>query len=282
MKKLLIVFLAFLAFTLLLGYSTDNIFKNGENVIIEKGTVVNNIICFNGDVTLDGQVSENLVVINGNVFLNRNSSINGDILVIGGEVKRSRNAKVLGGITTISNNEINNIVNSILLYKPKELSLLQHLPSVFNLSILFIILLTVILFPKIIGDISFATETKPWKSLLTGLTGYLLILPISLLLLFSFVGIMLIPFYFILLFLLYFLGSIAITQLIGKRVALLLKIKNLPILWETLIGLILITLLKNIYIFGTVLTLTINIFALGAGIVYILSVSKKNKPLMTQ
>jgi hypothetical protein len=75
-----------------------------------------------------------------------------------------------------------------------------------------------------------------------------------------------------------FFGSIAIIQLLGKKTSKVFTKKGIPMVWETIIGIIVLHLLKLLPIFGGVITIVICTFALGAGVLYLTGLRKKESP----
>lgn len=277
-RKFLLISLLMISILLLQGYTdNNNIFKNGENVIVEKNDIVQNVVCINGSVTINGTVEENVLVLYGNVSIGREAVIKGELVVIGGTIDKSRNSKLEGGTTALSSEQVTKISNALKVYQPKQPRIFKYIEPILCLSFLLVILLIVLLFPKTIGGISFVAESKPWKTLGVGIISFLLIVPISVLLLISLIGITLIPLFFITLILVMFFGSIAIIQLLGKKTSKVFTKKGIPMVWETIIGIIVLHLLKLLPIFGGVITIVICTFALGAGVLYLSGLRKKEK-----
>ncbi len=276
-KKILIVSFLMLSMLLLQGFKDANIFKNGENIAITKEEVVNNVVCINGNVTINGTVEENVLVLYGNVTLERDAVIKGELVVIGGTIEKSRNAKLEGGITSISEAQVTKISNSLKVYQPKTPLVFKFIFPILTLSFFIVILLAVIIFPRTIGGISFIAESKPWKTLGVGIIASLLIIPTTILLLISLIGITLIPLFFIGLFITTFFGSVAIIQLIGKKTAGIFRAKGIPMVWETIVGLIVLHLLKLLPLFGGVVSIVVCTFALGSGVLYLASLKKSTK-----
>lgn len=276
-KKILITSFFLTSILLLQGFTDINIFKNGENLDIGKDEIVKNIVCINGNVTLNGTVEENILLLNGNLSLGRDAIIKGETVVIGGTVNKSRGTQIAGGITSMSSDQVMKISNSWKYYEPKAPKIFKFIGPVFSLSFIILILLAVMLFPKTIGGISFVAESTPWKTLGFGIITSLLILPITFLLLISLLGITLVPLFFVALIIIVLLGTVAIYQLIGKKIAGLFRIKGIPMLWETILGIITISIIKLFPIIGGFASIVISTFALGAGVIYLFSLRKLSK-----
>ncbi|GEM_PF-3408535 len=276
-KKTIILLCLITSMFMLQGFSDENLFRHDEDVTIEEGTTVNNIVCINGNVTLNGTVKENIVVFNGNLTLGKNADIKGETVIIGGAITKSRTAKTMGGVTTISSDQITKLSHSLKYYEPKKPIFLDFIKPLINISFFILILLTVIFFPKTVGGASFIAETRPWKTLFTGILSSVLIFPIIVLLLISLIGITLIPVFIIALILIILFGTVAIYQLVGKKISGLFRIKDIPILWETLVGIISIYLIGLIPLFCSAITIVIATLGLGAGVLYIAQLRKPKK-----
>ena len=276
-KKVLITGFLMTSILLLQGFSDINIFKHGENIIVEKDVTVNNVVCVKGDVTINGTVEENLVVLFGNAALGRDSVVKGEVVVVNGTVDKSRTATVEGGVTSLSSEQVTKISKSFKTCHPKAPPIFNYVGPVLDIIFLILTLLAVLIFPKTIGGLSFIAENKPWKTLGVGIISSLLIIPIMVLLVLSLIGIAFIPLFCIALALLVFFGTVAITQLVGKKTVSLFRKKGIPILWETIIGIAILYLLKLLPIFGGIISVVVCTFALGAGVLYLIGLRKTEK-----
>jgi len=274
MKKVLAFILILLSATFFIAFDDINIFKTGENLVINKGEAVNNVFCINGNVEVNGTIKENIVVLNGDLALGRYSKVNGEIVVVGGKISRSKRAKLSKPATSLSANQLTTIVSSMDFAYPKQGKII---PVLISLSSLLLCMLAVIFFPKIIGNISFVAESSPWETLGFGLLSWILILPVALIFILSIFGILLLPLYFLAIIIVTFFGKVAIAQLIGKKTVATLKRNPLSIIWETAIGLLILWALQFLPFFGAIISTLVYVFALGAGVLYLPALKKLKK-----
>lgn len=98
MKKCLVVllFLAVLCLPAIAGAaSLENMVRIGEDVEVTTGTTtVGNVVLFNGNATVRGRVRENVVVIMGDVCLEDEAVVDGNVVAVGGRVTKSPTAQV--------------------------------------------------------------------------------------------------------------------------------------------------------------------------------------------
>jgi hypothetical protein len=74
----------------------------GKNIIIEEGeNFISNIVLISGDVTVNGSVDGDIVVVGGDIFINSTGYVRGDAVAVGGHVKKEEGAKVTGSSISI-------------------------------------------------------------------------------------------------------------------------------------------------------------------------------------
>jgi len=74
----------------------------GKSIIIEEGeNFISNIVLISGDVTVNGSVDGDIVVIKGDIFVNSTGYVRGDAIAVGGQVKKEEGAKVTGSSISI-------------------------------------------------------------------------------------------------------------------------------------------------------------------------------------
>jgi hypothetical protein len=133
----------FLALLLVLSiYAQDNLPKNdgneifkcetdvdcycyGKNVLVEKGIKAKSVMVFGGDVTIEGEVEEDVGTISGSIIQKENGFIGGDVLVLGGTYTHEkkdplRNKDKQSVVMDIFEDELRSIVqNPIQLFAPQ-------------------------------------------------------------------------------------------------------------------------------------------------------------------
>ncbi|MBU1185252.1 MAG: hypothetical protein KJ663_08740 [Proteobacteria bacterium] len=218
-----------------------NIVKIGADVKIEAGEKVRNVLTIGGQITVSGAVEKNVVAIGGPVVLTRTAFVGGNVVSLGGVIVIARDAEVGGSLTEINSS---NLIETFTTAVSSEWEGWSWIFAMISLSIFLVILvlamLIVALLPKPVRIVSEAISENTFKVVLCGLLGLVLIAPLALLLTISVVGIALIPLEMIFVVCSVLLGFIAVGQLIGMKILLLLKRPNPGILRETFWGLIIL------------------------------------------
>jgi len=218
-----------------------NIVKIGADVKIEAGERVRNVLTIGGQITVSGAVEKNVVAIGGPVVLTRTAFVGGNVVSLGGVIVIARDAEVGGSLTEINSS---NLIETFTTAVSSEWEGWSWIFAMISLSIFLVILvlamLIVALLPKPVRIVSEAISENTFKVVLCGLLGLVLIAPLALLLTISVVGIALIPLEMIFVVCSVLLGFIAVGQLIGMKILLLLKRPNPGILRETFWGLIIL------------------------------------------
>ena len=125
-------------------------------------------------------------------------------------------------------------------------------------------LILVALFPTFIGRISLDVETKPIRMFFSGLVTLLLVIPLAVLLVLTLIGIVLIPLEIASIGLMVILGATAVAQLMGKKLSQSFRKNEMPIIVETLIGLIAIFLVGLVPLVGAIVAGVLGCAGLGA------------------
>lgn len=194
-----------------MGASPDMVMA-GKNAHVPAGTVhPGNIVVFGSDAVIEGHVRGDVVAIGGNIIMEEGAIINGSAVAIFGTVSRKPNTQVgqeqvslglprgFGGLR-IGSFRLN--AGSFAL---------GRLVTVLFLGLIFFWLL-----PLPAGKVAAAVDNDPLKSVLFGLLGYIALIPLSILLLITILGIPLIPVLWIAVFVARFLGQVALGVLAGK------------------------------------------------------------------
>ena len=220
----LLVLLALLGYTTAVHAEATSVVKINNDVTIEENMKVRNVFVLRGQITISGTVEQNVVAIGGSIVLTRTAVVNGDVVTLGGIIVMGKGADVHGTLTEINSSNISAAISDLLSDDWEGWSWLFAIFSVVVFfAILILALLIVALIPKPIQVIAETIKTNPFKVSLSGLLGLLLIVPIAVLLTISVIGIVLIPLEMILVVSAALLGFIAVSQLVGRRVLMLIK-----------------------------------------------------------
>ena len=262
-------FTAVMAIALILFLSlpvhAKNIFKAGRDITIEEGQGVDNVVAVGGQVTVNGLIEENILVVAGSVILTRKAVVRGNVIVMGGIVARGNGSMVFGDITEINSSTLSESVSSALRGDLDGWSLILNVISLcFFAIILIIALIITLLIPRSLAVIVDTIQANKIKSFLWGFLTTLLIVPFFMLLAISIIGIFLIPLAFTIMVLASIIGFIAFGSLLGNFIICkIFRGYQKSLVKETLIGLSLLWLLGWIPFYIGIL---IKVFAITSGL----------------
>ena len=223
----------------------ERIVRLGDNIIIEPGIEVEDVVSIGGSVRVYGRVRGDVVSVGGSIFLGELSVVHGDVVSVGGPVVKQSGAQVHGKITSVETPWNLSLFSGFDI--PEMPEFYGYLPFI---GFLLIAMCIVALIPSTVGFISFVLEQDTLKTFAWGVLGTVLILPLAFILIVSIVGIVLIPVLIILVACAFLLGYVAVSQLIGKKITIAVKKPNKPILLETLLGILVLSGIGIIPIIG--------------------------------
>ena len=260
----LLVLLALLGYTTAVHAEATSVVKINNDVTIEENMKVRNVFVLRGQITINGTVEQNVVAIGGSIVLTRTAVVNGDVVTLGGIIVMGKGADVHGTLTEINSSNISAAISDLLSDDWEGWSWLFAIFSVVVFfAILILALLIVALIPKPIQVIAETIKTNTFKVSLSGLLGLLLIVPIAVLLTISVIGIVLIPLEMILVVSAALLGFIAVSQLVGRRVLMLIKRTGGGVIRQTFWGLITLWLIGWIPYVGWMIKVLAVVLGLG-------------------
>jgi hypothetical protein len=247
----------------------------GRNLIVKQGMKVHNAIAIGGQVTVEGEVERNVVAVAGSVFLDSTAVVGGDVISVGGVIEREEGAQLRGNQVEVALPGFSSFIMSLSQGNWRELSWLFRLIFfIASIGFMALALMVVLLIPRPIGIVSAAIEHKPMRAIGWGFLGIFLIVPVGVLLAVSIIGIVLIPVEIIFFVCALLMGYIAVAQLLGKKMAFLLKKPNQPMFWETLWGLIVLWVIGWIPVLGGLIKSVAGLLGLGGVIFSLLSLRK--------
>jgi hypothetical protein len=209
----------------------------GSDVVVKEGVEVNKAISIGGNVKVYGHVRKDAVSVGGSVFLGEAAAVEGNVVSIGGTVEREPGSRVGGEVTIVDATGL----KSWLSWLPKQgiagiKELLQNIGWPSSLGFFLAALIIVAAMPAGIGFISFQIENNTARTIIWGIFGSALIFPLGFFLFISIAGIFIIPVLIVLFGCTLILGYIAMAQLIGKRITIIVNKPGRHILVETIIG----------------------------------------------
>jgi len=222
-----------------------------NDVIVAGGIAVDSAVSVGGNVRVDGLVRKDAVSVGGSVFLGPAAQVMGNVTSVGGTVVRQQGSQVGGDVTIIDASRLPS------LFMPDTGHWREWhygLPSVFNafsfIGFLILALIVVAVAPRAIGSISIAIEQGALRAFFLGVLGCAAIFPVAFMLIVSIIGIVLIPFEMLLAGIGFFLGYVAVSQLIGKKIFIAARYPNRPMILETLIGAVALWLVNMVPFLG--------------------------------
>jgi hypothetical protein len=243
MRRKFIAAIAVVALIFLAAAPVDarNIIKIGKDINIGEEQEVNNAIAVSGQVTVSGLVENNVVALGGSVVLTRGAVVRGNIVCVGGVVVQGNGAQIYGDITEVNSSNIFAAFSSAFQGNTDAWSWLVDIIYFCFFAMLFMLaLFMAVLFPRLLNSIAGSIQGNKVKSFFWGALGTLMIGPFFMLLIFSFVGIPLVPLVFSAILLAFMFGFIAASALLGKFVLTKITPRHKPsLVLETLLGLIL-------------------------------------------
>ena len=248
----------------------DTIVRLGSDIVIEPGVEVEGVVSIGGSVRVYGQVTRNVIVVGGSVFLGEDAVVLGDVVSVGGPVVKQPGSEVHGKITSIETPWISSVFSGFVFPElPRMHGLLPFI------GFLLIAVCIVALIPSSVGFISFNLEYDALKAFAWGVLGTVLVLPLVFIFIISIVGIVLIPILMILVACAYLLGYVAVSQLVGKKITIAVKKPNKPIILETLLGVIVLSGIGLIPFLGWLVKTLAAITGFGSVISSIISRRRK-------
>ncbi len=242
-----------------------SIVKVGEDINQGQYLSMNDLLAINGDVNVKGQVANDVVAVLGDVHLFPTARVGGDVIVIGGKLTKDEGAVVSGDTVqrglegAFAMSEIPSVpTGSVNMLTVNALMFLGLL----GLGILFAALMT-----RQVGTISSYIEKSWWKSLLWGILGGLLIMPIAGILAVTIIGIPLILVEAVLISLALALGLVAVSQLIGKKVTRALRRPGQPMMLEVVVGIIVLFLVNLVPFVGGIVCVLASTMGFGSALV---------------
>jgi hypothetical protein len=214
------------------GDSVDNAVVYGGNLVV-KGHVEKDAVAFSGNLDIYGQVEGDASAFNGNVILHPGSAVEGDVSAIGGNVIRQDGAQVEGSIESFGGGNVGRVVaGQVKDTLKKEFrkanageeehdggglpGFLIRFAALFGLGFL-----GQLFFPTRMKELSAELKSHPIKSGLVGFLGALALIPITLVLMITLVGIPVAAALLLVATLAAVLGFTAVASEIGLRVPIL-------------------------------------------------------------
>ena len=242
----------------------------GESLTIEEGEEVDKAVVIGGTLTVAGYVRKNAVAVGGDVILKPSAEIGGNAVSIGGKVNTQPGAVLEGNKVNISG-DLGGIVGEIAEGMsdkemfPGGVFAIYTIAKLFKVALLLILTLLIATFaPARYVRIREYMIKSPGRSALAGVVIMIAILPITLMLLVTVIGIPLIPLLWLALVTLMIFGLTAILTWVGDKVPPR-RNKKKP-LGSLAMGALLLLLTSAVPVLGAIVVIALSFFGAGAAL----------------
>ncbi len=274
-------------------FRRDAIVAVGHDVVLKAGDTAEDVVAISGSAKVDGHVRENVVVVGGDAEIN--DVVDGNVVVVMGKVRLGPKAVIhhdliaTGGETEIANGakidgqtqEVNiggslgNIVRLQWLHLWLENCAFKFRPLSLNVGWIWWIaggffllyLLVAVLFRNPVEACANHLVNRPATTFAVGIMAKLLVPVLCILLPFTIIGILAIPFMLVGAMLCLIVGKVALLEYLGTRISapIGLKAGEFP-LAQFLIGIVLLTALYLVPVLGLFAAVVFSIWGFGAGV----------------
>jgi uncharacterized RDD family membrane protein YckC len=215
----------------------------GQNVVIEAGETRGDTVVIGGTATVNGHITGDLVVIGGTATLSKTAVVDGDAVVVGGGARVEEGAVVSGDAVVIGGaldappgfrpgreqvvigiGSLGGHFDSFLPWLSRGLLWGRlFVPDLWWLWVVVLVVFLLYLLVAIVfdGPVQRCVNTldaKPVTAFMVGLLVLVLIGPVGILLLVSVVGIVIVPFVLVALFVASLAGRVTVAKWIGLRI----------------------------------------------------------------
>lgn len=239
----------------------NNIVLSGQDAVVPLGKEVENVAVFGADARISGRVRGEVVALGGSIYLESSAVVDGSVVAIGGSIEMAPGAKVYGEQIRLGLGFLNGLWPTIGSFAPR------FWKSSFTfgrfLSMIFLGGIAFWLFPKHIFVVAETVEDNPGKATLFGLLAYLALVPLTVTLVITILGIPLIPLLWLGVLAGRFLGQIALGLLAGRWLAPQLKWETTDLVM-TLLGLTVLGLATFLPYIGSLASLFYGLIGFGA------------------
>ncbi|MBT8368928.1 MAG: hypothetical protein KJP23_29905, partial [Deltaproteobacteria bacterium] len=218
--KLVAIILPLALFPFVSANARDKV-RIGGDVVVDVGTEVKDAVAVGGSVTVNGKVRDSAVAVGGSVILGPNAVIGKDVVSIGGAVQEAQGSKIHGDVVELNIPGISSLMPFFFEDTSSSWFWTFKIASLFGFLALAVLLVAVL--PKPFDLIANNVQQNLGKVILWAVLGLVVLVPLAFFLVLSVVGIPLIALEVFLAGIAFLVGYIAIAQLIGDKIAALMK-----------------------------------------------------------
>ena len=269
--KLIAVILTLVLFPLVSANAKDKV-RIGGDVIVEEGAEVEDAVAVGGSVTVNGKVRNSAVAVGGSIILGPDAVIGKDVVTVGGAVQQAQGSKIHGSVVELNIPGVSAIIPFFL--EDTASSWFWTFKITTLLGFLALAVLLVALLPKPFDLITVNVKQNLGKVILWAVLGLVVLVPLAIFLAISIVGIPLIALEVFLAGIAFLVGYIAIAQLIGDKIAVLMKRPAHSVIWLTVMGLVTLWLIGWVPFLGSLVKAAAIVLGFG-GVLATLFTSRK-------
>jgi hypothetical protein len=232
-----------------------------KDVVVPRDAVVDNVVVIGGNVTIAGTVKDEVVVINGDLTLQKTAQLSKRAFVIDGRIIQEEGAIVRKSFVNIRPDSAN---LSSLLFAGSMVLLLEFIKLAVGVFIVIIPPILVWSFQKKSNGLRMICERYFSKNIVLGVLSSFAFFIIETLLIISIVGIPLAILLGVLFLVATILGVSGLCMTIGVRIAARIGFMEKPIFIQVLCGSTVLALIINIPFAGILVLLVAMLFGIGA------------------
>jgi hypothetical protein len=252
------------------GAQAKEIVKFGTDVIVDENMTVKEVVVFGANITVNGTVQKDVVAIGGNIFLGPTAKVGKEVVAIGGVIHKESGARIGDDEVELNIPGLSSLIGFSTTTKWVGWALAFKILAFIGFLALALLIVAVI--PKPFGLISTAVRQYTLKTILLGISGMVVLVPLAVFLAITIIGLPLVALEVFVVGIAFLVGYIAIAQLIGDKIAALMKRPALNALWVTLLGLLTLWLIGWIPFIGS-LVKAASIFVGFGGVLAVLFTS---------
>ena len=211
--------------------------------------------------TVNGKVRDSAVAVGGSVILGPDAVVGKDVVSIGGAVQQAQGSKIHGDVVELNIPGVSSLIPFFL--EDTSSSWFWTFKIVSLLGFLALAVLLVALMPRPFDLITDNVQQNFGKVILWAVLGLVVLVPLAFFLLISVVGIPLIALEVFLAGIAFLVGYIAIAQLIGDKIAALMKRPALSVIWLTVLGLLALWLIGWVPFLGSLVKAAVIVLGFG-------------------
>lgn len=264
--KKLVTFIAILIIVLVFSTSAlasgNEVRFSGDIHIRENETKAGDVIAFGGSIVVDGTVNGNVVSFGGDVTVR--GVVNGNVVVFGGSLDEISGSIIHGEIIEIASGgislgDLSNLNINFSFNRTRWAITTLIISMVLSLLIL-------VVMPNAIENMADYLPQKTGKVVLVGflsLMAFPVLLIICLLTILLLVGLLFTPLLILTYILMGYIGNVAVSVFVGKRLSILINQENLPLAVKMLMGLVVLWGARNVPFVGGWISFALVFITLG-------------------